>query len=826
MLVKLFSTLYIQLTKIIGLQHTATQLDDDYINLIVVLSKHYVRFKRSSFFNQPNVKKETMLFFKNPFRKQARVEDGIVAKIGGITHLKLVYIILTLFFSIFSFSQNILNGKIEFENQSVAGVEISFDEGKSVVFSDEEGNFQVNSNQDTLKLEFNHVDYQKFDKLVYCRENCKLYFEFQKKLNTKVLDEVVVTGTLKEVSKKDSSIPVEVISSKVFLKNPTPSLFESVGMINGVQPQMNCNVCNTGDIHINGLEGPYTLILIDGMPIVSSLSTVYGLSGIPNSMVDRIEVVKGPAAALFGSEAMGGIINVITKNPKKAKKMSFDIFATSWQEYSLDASTKFNLGKTSSLLGINYFNYTNRIDNNQDNFTDLTLQNRISIFNKWNFERRNNRLASLAARFVYEDRAGGEMQFTKAFRGTDIFYGESIYTNRWELIGMYQLPLKEKIMSQFSYNWHNQDSFYGTTSYQANQQVFFGQVFWDKVIAEKHSLLFGLSTRYTFYDDNTVGTSTKEGINTPEKTFLPGFFVQDEWNLNDKNKLLVGYRYDYHKVHGNIHSPRIAYKLQAGKFHTLRGSFGTGFRVVNLFTEDHAALTGSREVEVVENLQPEKSINTTLNYVTKIPLENTIVDFDVTAFYTRFSNKIIGDFDADPNKIIYRNLNGFGISKGISLNTGIHFSFPLKVNFGISYMDVFVEQDGIKSQQIHAPKWSGTYLISYLFPKSWTLDLTGRFSGSMRLPIQENDFRSEYSPFFTIANLQVTKKIKSKYEVYAGVKNILNFIPNNPIMRPFDPFDKNVDDAINNPRGYTFDAEYNYSSMQGIRTFAGMRMSF
>jgi outer membrane receptor for ferrienterochelin and colicins len=781
MLVKLLTNLYFQLTNIIGLQHISTQIDD----------------------------------------------YGIVVKIVGITYLKPVYVTLTLVFSVLSFSQNTLNGKITYENQSVENVEISFDEGKSVVFSDEEGNFQVNSDRDTIKLEFNHVEYQKFEKIISCKANCKINFEFYKKLNTKVLDEVVITGTLKEVSKKDSSIPVEVISSKVFLKNPTPSLFESVGMINGVQPQINCNVCNTGDIHINGLEGPYTLILIDGMPIVSSLSTVYGLSGIPNSMVDRIEVVKGPAAALFGSEAMGGIINVITKNPKKAKKINFDVFATSWQEYSLDASTKFNLGKISSLLGINYFNFTSKIDNNQDNFTDLALQNRISVFNKWSFERKNNRLASLAARFVYEDRVGGELQFDKSYhRGTDIFYGESIYTNRWELIGMYQLPVKEKIMSQLSYNWHNQDSYYGMTSYQANQQVFFGQLFWDKTLAEKHSLLVGLSTRYTYYDDNTVGTSTKEGINAPEKTFLPGFFVQDEWNLNDNNKLLFGYRYDFHKVHGNIHSPRVAYKLQVGKFHTLRGSFGTGFRVVNLFTEDHAALTGSREVEVVGNLQPEKSINATFNYVTKLSLEKNIIDFDVTVFYTRFSNKIIGDFDSEPDKIIYKNLNGFGISKGISVNTNIHFSIPLKLNFGISYMDVFVEQDGIKSQQIHAPKWSGTYLISYLFPKSWTIDLTGRFSGSMRLPIQENDFRSEYSPFFTIANLQITKKIKSKYEVYAGIKNILNFIPKNPIMRFFDPFDKNINDAINNPKGYTFDVEYNYSSLQGIRTFAGMRMSF
>src|SRR5690606_38250417 len=109
-------------------------------------------------------------------------------------------------------------------------------------------------------------------------------------LQEESLDEIVITGTLKAVSRLDSSVPVEVYSPAFFKKNPTPNIFESLQNVNGVRPQINCNVCNTGDIHINGLEGPYTLVLIDGMPIVSGLSTVYGLSGIPNSLIEQIEI--------------------------------------------------------------------------------------------------------------------------------------------------------------------------------------------------------------------------------------------------------------------------------------------------------------------------------------------------------------------------------------------------------------------------------------------------------------------------------------------------------------------------------------------------------
>lgn len=647
--------------------------------------------------------------------------------------------------------------------------------------------------------------------------------------NNSSLDEIVVTGTMKEMRRSDSPIPVEIVTAKMFKKNPTPSLFEAVGILNGVQPQLNCNVCNTGDIHINGMEGPYTMILIDGMPIVSSLSTVYGLSGIPNSMVDRVEVVKGPASSLYGSEAMGGIINVITKSPAKAPVLSADVFGTSWGELSTDAAVKFNVGKAASLLSVNYFNYQNRTDNNNDNFTDLTLQNRISVFNKWSFQRRHGRMASIAARYVYEDRWGGEMNWNKEWRGSDSIYGESIYTKRIELIGLYQLPVSEKIYTQFSYNWHDQNSWYGNVPYIADQQVGFIQTYWDKQLNANHSLLLGAAMRYTVYDDNTPATASADGLqNQPAVTPLPGLFIQDEWTITRKHKLLGGYRYDYDRNHGSVHSPRLAYKWSPNYNNTIRASFGTGFRVVNLFTEDHAALTGARQVVITETLNPERSYNSNLNYVLKIPANSYTLGFDITGFYSYFTNKITGDFDTDPDKIIYDNLDGHAVSQGISLNTDIAFNFPLKLLLGITYMDVYqVEDKGTgtmeRTQQLHAPKWSGNFVISYSLPKDITVDLTGKWNGPMRLPVLPNDYRPEYSPWFCIANIQLNKKFRNGIEIYGGVKNLLNFIPDNPIMRPFDPFDKNVDDKVNNPHGYTFDPSYNYSSLQGARAFAGIR---
>lgn len=657
----------------------------------------------------------------------------------------------------------------------------------------------------------------------------KLNFDLSEANN---LDEVVITGTLKPVMRSESPVPVEIYKPAFFKKNPTANIFEALQNVNGVRPQLNCNVCNTGDIHINGLEGPYTLVLIDGMPIVSGLSTVYGLSGIPNSLVERIEIVKGPASSLYGSEAVGGLINIITKSPKSAPKFIADGFTTSWGEANLDLGFKANAGKTASVLtGINYFNYSNPIDNNGDNFTDVTLQDRISVFQKWNFNRKSNKLLSVAARYFYEDRWGGEMQWNKSYRGGSEVYGESIYTKRWELLGAYELPVSEKMQFSFSYTDHDQNSVYGNIPYLAQQKIGFGQLTWDKKLGN-HDLLFGTAVRYQYYNDNTPAT------NSADKTWIPGIFAQDEISLSEKHKLLLGARYDYNNSHGSIFTPRIAYKWKISDNDIFRFNTGTGFRVVNLFTEEHAALTGSRDVIVLEDLKPEQSYNANINYLKKIYSENgNFIGIETTAWYTYFTNSIIPDYDTNPNQIIYKNLDGFSVTKGISANVDMVFTNGIKLILGATYMDVSKTENNVKTRQILTEKFSGTWAISYKWQKLFVdIDYTGNIYGPMRLPLLgELDPRREYSPVWSIQNIQFTFTKLKDFEIYFGVKNLLNWTPNkgNPfiIARADDPFDQNVQFDPNgnviatpdNPYALTFDPSYVYGPNQGRRSFFGIR---
>jgi outer membrane receptor for ferrienterochelin and colicins len=660
----------------------------------------------------------------------------------------------------------------------------------------------------------------------------------------KQLEGVVITGTLKAVQRSESPVAVEVYTPQFLKKNPSPSIFESLQNVNGVRPQLNCSVCNTGDIHINGLEGPYTLVAIDGMHVMSSLASVYGLFGIPTQLIDRIEIVKGPASGLYGPEAIGGMINIITRSPDKAPLLTTQLMSSSWKEHSFDAGLKLKLGKKiSALTGIHYFNYQDRADHNHDRFTDMALQHRVSVFQKLQWQRKQDRLATIAGRYFYEDRWGGDTRWSKPFRGTDSVYGESIYTSRWELFGQYQLPLPEKLLLSFSATGHQQDSYYGQLPYLATQRTGFAQLTWDKKPGAAHSLLTGIALRSNFYDDNSTATrDTLTGRTQPDKTLIPGLFIQDEWKLNGTQLLLLGMRIDHHPVHRSIFTPRIAWKWIPGQQQVVRINAGTGFRVVNLFTEEHAALTGARVVEIQEALRPERSYNINLNYTRSFKKRKFSLQLDASAWYSYFSNQILPDYDTDPDKIIYKNLDGFAHSEGMTLNLDVNYGHRFKALAGITLQSVQkTERDNLGKKVSQLPvlteKWSGTWSASYTWPATgWSVDYTGNIYGPMRLPLLgERDPRPAYSPVWSLQNIQSTKKLGRSTECFAGIKNILNWTPARKvpflIARSHDPFDKNVqyeaDGSVKvtaeNPYGLSFDPAYVYAPNQGRRIFAGIR---
>ena len=727
------------------------------------------------------------------------------------------FCILFFLFTTITFAQTIKGVVRDQDKNLLFGATVYNNSNTKSTLTNENGEFSITSKKGENKLVISYVGYT--PKVIIVDGNTL-------NLGTIIiendhLDEIVISGTLKQVSKLKSAVQVELYSADFFRATPKASFFEAIEGINGVRPQLNCNICNTGDIHINGQEGANTMVLIDGLPLVSGLSTVYGLSGIPQSLIEQIEVIKGPASTLYGSEAIGGVINLITKLPENVNRFNMESYTTSWGELNVDLGAKYKLNNTLGLIGVNYFNYSNPIDSNGDGFTDLTLQHRISIFNKIKTPKN-----SIAFRYFYEDRWGGEMNWNSDYRGGNNVYGESIYTSRFEVFGKYNLS--DNLFFQYSLNNHDQNSVYGTTSYTALQTIGFIQSVYSKPL-KNHNLLLGATYRYTSYDDNTPATEKKE------VTSLPGIFVQDEWKLSNSQTLLFGIRYDNNSIYGNIWTPRLNYKWASkNESSIMRLGFGTGYRIVNVFTEDHAALTGAREVVFTEDILPEKSWNINLNWSQKLYSKyGTIFDLDFSLFKTEFSNRILPDYETNPNQIIYSNLDGTSVIQGVTLNINSVSTNGLKVNLGATFIDSKIIENNETVFPLLTEKFSGNYKISYtLYNPKITFDLSGTVIGPMKLPLLGPlDKRDPESPVIHIMNLQATYSFE-KFELYAGVKNILNFRPpSDSIARAFDPFDTGVEyggngqviATPNNPNALSFDPSYVYYSNQKTNGFLGIR---
>ena len=718
-----------------------------------------------------------------------------------------------------TFAQTIYGVIKDSDSNLLFGATIYNSSNSKIGITNEMGVFSVESVKGENKLFISYVGYT--SKIITLESTGDSINMGSIVLENDSLDEIVISGTLRQVSKLKSAVPIELYTANFFKATPKASFFEAIEGINGVRPQLNCNICNTGDIHINGQEGANTMVLIDGLPLVSGLSTVYGLSGIPQSLIKQVEVIKGPASTLYGSEAIGGVINLITKSPETVHPFNLDTFISSWGELNIDLGAKYTLKNSQGLIGINYFNYSNPIDANEDGFTDLTLQHRISIFNKISTKKN-----SVAFRYFYEDRWGGEMNWNSDFRGGDEVYGESIYTSRIEIFGRYDHS--KNLFLQYSLNNHDQNSVYGTTSYNAIQTIGFIQGVFSKKV-KNHDVLLGATYRHTIYDDNTPATVERD------KTALPGLFAQDQWTLSEYKTLLSGIRYDKNSIYGDIWTPRLNFKWASkDESSILRLGFGTGYRVVNVFTEDHAALTGAREVVFTEAILPEKSWNTTINWNKKLYTKyGAILDLDFSVFKTAFSNRILPDYETNPNQIIYGNLDGKAITQGATVTINGMFANGLKINMGATFIDSKIINNNQTEYPFLTEKFSGNYQLNYtLYNPKITIDISGTVIGPMKLPLLgELDTRAPYSPIINIVNLQATYAIKT-IEVYAGIKNILDFKPaSNSIARAFDPFDSGVEFGANgqviatpnNPNALSFDPSYVYYSNQGINGFLGIR---
>jgi outer membrane receptor for ferrienterochelin and colicins len=648
------------------------------------------------------------------------------------------------------------------------------------------------------------------------------------------IHEMVYTGTLKEMRKDDFAIPVEIYNQEHFLKNNVTNLYEAIAMVSGIQANIDGAIDGSGDIEINGQDGPFTLVMIDGMPVSSGNAGLYSFAGIPIGMIERIEVIKGPASTIYGSDAMSGVVNVITKNPEHVSQFFGDVRATTYGETNAEVGAQIPAGRATGMVNVSVYDMNTRWDKDHDGYTDIPLTNRATLFTKWTFRNKYKKLSSVFGRYLFENRLGGQLAYNKSLIGSDSVYGQTSRTNRYEIFGNFALPLEKLDMTvQASYTDHRQDSWYGAQPFFNEERNARLQYTYDNKTRNISDLTVGACYRLYWYNDNLHNPAdTAAGVlsHWPLVNHYIAAFIQDMIHVNKNNEILAGIRYEYNTLYaGNAICPRFDYKwMDDSHADILRYSIGTGFKTPDIFIDDTYAYQNGKFIVINGDIKTEYCYGTQLDFERKVH-KNGNFDIDGNVFFNTIINKIEADINSRPDAVVYTNDGTVNIFYGLNLKTEMNFNFPLRATVAFTLLrnvDLSKNAAGqiVYDQVVNAPKFTSTYTVSYTFEKpAVTLDWTGLINSPMLLNTENDDYRSLTSPWYCLMNIQVTKKFKDGIEIYGGINNLLNFRPQNVLIGANDPFNKNVSDLNTNPHNYTFDSSYIYAPNEGILGFIGLR---
>lgn len=701
----------------------------------------------------------------------------------------------------FVISAQIISGTVNNDkNEALIGATVHWIGTTVGVATGNHGEFQISSDAIlNKKLIARYVGYAP-DTLTITNQS---FVEFRL-TETNALGEVIVEGQRDGVIISDSNpIKTEQITQTELGKSACCDLAGCFETQTTVQPQTTNVITNSKELRILGLSGVYTQVLIDGFPMIQGLSYTYGISSIPGTLVDNIYVSKGANSVLQGFESIGGQINVETKDPDKTERLLLNAYMNNFLEKHVNANYAFKKGKWSNLTAFHTVQPANKIDRDNDNFLDLPLLTRYMISNKWKYGNENNTgwSSQIGVRFFNEQRIGGQTSFNpESDKGSNSVYGQSVNINQPEFWTKtsYRINEKHNIVLFASAFHQQQNSFFGTVKYKAQQTNFYGNVQYELTYA-KHELKTGISYRHLKLNEDVAFTEsllarTYAG-NYQRLENIPGLFAENILRFF-QNKLtwIAGVRGDNHNQFGFHFTPRTLLKYDIAPKTIVRANLGTGWRTVNLFSENIGLLVSSRDIIFSEQLQPEKAVNSGFNLTQKFETKNNNLSgyFSADYYRTEFQNQIFPDYDSDPTKAIIQNFRGRSVSNGFQaeLYLKIYKRFELKT--GYNFLDVYREIGDTKQLLPFNPRHKFLTTFSYKpLSNKFHFDMNIHWYGEQRLPDTRSNpiefQRPDFSKPYTIVNAQFTYNFK-KFEVYAGCENVFDFRQQQPIISWQDPF--------------------------------------
>lgn len=679
------------------------------------------------------------------------------------------------------------------------------------------GEYQIEVPAGEIILIVQSQAYNTENKTLQLVEGVKKIVNFNLSKNAAALDEVVITGTRTKKRRTDSPVIVNLINSETLKQVAATDLSEALRFLPGLRIEIDCQTCNYTQLRINGLQGGYSQILINGRSIFSPLTGLYGLEQIPVNMIERIEVVRGGVSALYGSSAIGGTVNVITKTPKQ------NGYSLDYSYHTINGGADQNLITGNATVvsedynaGANFFVSNRRreaYDANGDNFSELPqLKDNSFGVNAFYLPSENAKL-ELRLSSIYEYRYGGEIVDKPAYlaqqseeRTHNVLMGSIDYQvnfneNKSSLIFYYggQRTARDHYTGIIPDDKTEKTAFFANPPYGTSEVVThqggmqYNQRF-DDFLGGKAVFTGGVEYVY----DDVYDEIKAYNYRVDQTTKNLGVFVQNDWNITENLHFLSGLRIDKHNlVDYAIFSPRLSLSYKWKETTQFRLGWGTGFRAPQAFDTDlHIAFAGGgvSRISLADNLKEERSNSFTASVNYDKATEHFIAGFTLSAFYTHLKD-VFYQFPLGEDQLgqQFEKRNGKGATvKGITLELRANYDYLLQLEAGFTLQSSLfdlpvynIEKLPPKRQFLRTPTNYGFATLTFTPTKKWTVSANLIYTGHMDIAHFAGEATGQsvdtYFETSSFANLSFrfgytfeVPKARLGFELYGGVKNLTN----------------------------------------------------
>ncbi|KAA3623187.1 MAG: TonB-dependent receptor [Flavobacterium sp.] len=727
-----------------------------------------------------------------------------------------------------AFAQQQLEGtvvELNDKNQEVGleGASVYWLDTSVGTITDFDGNFEIPYKEEYNRLVISYVGYR--TDTISVSGPMMLKHRLQLKGD---LGEVVVKSRRKSSSTSYlQSQNIINVSSAELLKAACCNLSESFETNPSIDVNFADAVSGTRQIKMLGLTSPYILITTENVPSIRGAAQAYGLSFIPGTWVESIQITKGAGSVVNGFESITGQINAELQKPTLDDKFFVNAYGS--MNGRLELNTHLNTqvsDRWSTGLYVHGNLRDTKFDKNDDGFLDTPLAQQINVMNRWQYTDTEHGFVSFFnIRFLNDEKQTGQVDFNP---DTDKFtrnaWGSEIDTRRFDLSGKFgyvnpDIPYQSAGI-QLAYSNHDQESYFGFNQYDITHNSLYANALYNSIISDsRHKVKAGVSFTYDAYEElvNLTEYGRKENS-------VGAFFEYAYDNLGDLNATM-GIRIDEHNLLGTFITPRLHVRYTPWEKSAFRISAGRGKRSANIFTENQNFFASSRSITILEEgggiygLDPEIAWNYGFSYLQGFNLFGRQADITFDFYRTDFENQVVVDWET-PGEIRFYNLKGESYANNFQTEFNYNVTEHLDLRMAYKYYDVMTTYRNVKLDKPLTPNhrfFANSSARTNLKENGsqWKFDATYNWLSEQRFPSTvgnpEKYRLPDYSPTVGTLNVQVTKVFSPTFEIYVGGENVTNVKQSDPIVASEVPFDP------------AFDTTFVYGPIFGSMYYTGLR---